>query len=94
MLYPHREEESVGRHLEMGVWLDHDHRLASLLAMVFPLPRRRGLRHREDLLNKVQPAVFQVVFEEGLKPGTRLTQPAVPPGDSLLESSVLQHWEV
>ena len=74
--------------------LDHDHRLASLPAMVLQLSRRRGLRHREDLLNKVQQAVFQVVFEEGLKPGIRLTQPAVPPGDSLLESSVLQHWEV
>ena len=94
MANPLRKGEFVEGHLMMTRGLDHDHRPPPLLAMVLQLPRRRGLRHREDLLNKVRQAVVQVVFEEDLTPGARLSQPAVPPGVSLLELSVLQHWEV
>ena len=57
--------------------LDHDHRPPPPLAMVLQLSRRRGLRHREDLLNKVRQAVVHVVFEEDLTPGARLSQSAV-----------------
>ena len=94
MVDPLSQGELVKGHLMMTRGLDHDHRLALPPAMVCQLLLHLGLRHREDLLHKVQQAVFQVVFEEGLKPGTRLTQPAGPPGDSLLELSVLQYWEV
>ena len=72
---------------------DHDHRLALPPAMVCQLLLHLGLRHREDLLRKARQAVFQAVIEEDQKLGSRLAQSAVPPGDSLLGLSVLQHWE-
>ena len=62
--------------------------------MVFPLPRRRGLRHREDLLNKIHQAVFQLVLEVGLTSGARLSQSADPMGDYPMESAALHHLEV
>jgi hypothetical protein len=78
----------------MRLWLYHDHRLSSLPAMVLPLHRRRGLRHREDLLHKLHQAVFQLVLEVGLTLGARLSRSAVPPGDSPLDSTALQYREV
>ena len=72
---------------------DHNHRLALPPAMVCQLLLHLGLRHREDFIRKARQAVFQAVIEEDQKLGSRLAQSAVPPGDSLLGLSVLQHWE-
>ena len=94
MADPLSQGELVKGHLMMTRGLEHDHRPPPPLAMVLQLPRRRGLRHREDLLNKVRQAVVQAVFEEDLTPGARLSQAAVSPGVSLLESPMLQQWEV
>ena len=62
--------------------------------MVLLQIRRRGLRQREDLLDKDHQAVFQLVLEVGLTPGARLTQSADPMGDYPRESAARHHLEV
>ena len=60
--------------------------------MVLRLLNHQGLLQQEERLHKVLQAVLEAVLRDP-KLGARLAQPAVPPGDSLRESSVQPHWE-